>query len=172
MLFTCLAFNPVTVKRKQWRMSSFRCVLFYVHQTAETQVKVRVNLCRFSFFFFLFFGLLDRTAEDMTGNRLRERGGVTRIKGPQAGTQTQVHCSEDKASAYGTPPLPSELIGTPTFADLMETGDLMKQHEHQCTVQHSQSCRSTDCGSKLALVIFPHSEIVKKKKKRNVTWWY
>ena len=36
---------------------------------------------------------------------------MTRSKGTQAVSQTQVHCSEDKASAHGTPALPTELNG-------------------------------------------------------------
>ena len=61
----------------------------------------------FFFFFFLgggggafisFYQLYDSTAEDMTGNRMRE-----------AGTQTQGRCSEDKVSARGTTALPTEL---------------------------------------------------------------
>ena len=43
------------------------------------------------------FGIIDRTAEDITGNI----GGVT--------------CSEDKASVHGTSALPTELNGTPIY---------------------------------------------------------
>ena len=49
----------------------------------------------------------------MTGNRLREREGMTRSKGPQAGTPSPDGCSEDKASAHGAAALPTELNGTP-----------------------------------------------------------
>ena len=58
-----------------------------------------------------FFGLIDRTAEDVTG---WERGGVTHSKGPQARTWTlDGNCSEDKASVHGTLALPTELNGAP-----------------------------------------------------------
>ena len=42
------------------------------------------------------------TAKNMTGNSMRE-GGVTCSKGPQARTRSQGRCTEDKASAHGTP---------------------------------------------------------------------
>ena len=36
--------------------------------------------------FFWPFGFIDRTAEDMTGNKLREEGGVISRKGTEAGS--------------------------------------------------------------------------------------
>lgn len=42
----------------------------------------------FVLFFWLLNGFIDVTASEMTGNRLRERGG-TRSKGPQTRTRTQ-----------------------------------------------------------------------------------
>ena len=62
----------------------------------------------FKYFLGLFFFLIDRTAEDVTGNKLRERG-VTRRKWPQVGTPTRDRYSEDKASVHGTPALTTEL---------------------------------------------------------------
>ena len=52
-------------------------------------------------------GLTGRTASEMTGDRMRGRG-VTRSKGPQAGTPARGHCREDKASVHGTPTLPED----------------------------------------------------------------
>ena len=40
---------------------------------------------------------------------MRERGGVIRGKGPQSGTRPRGRWSKDKASAHGTPTLPTEL---------------------------------------------------------------
>lgn len=53
------------------------------------------------FFFLYFFGLswlFDRIAEEVIGNRMRERGS---------------DCSKDKASGMGPPALPTKLNGTP-----------------------------------------------------------
>ena len=50
--------------------------------------------------------LLIEQREDMTGNRMRERGKGERHK---TGTRTRVYCSEDKASVHGTPALRTEL---------------------------------------------------------------
>ena len=73
----------------------------------------KVNCNRYKLFFLRWpFGFIDRTAEDLDG--MRETGGVKRSKGPRDGSQTQVHCSENKASVHGTPALPTELNGTPT----------------------------------------------------------
>ena len=44
---------------------------------------------------------IDRSAEDMTGNR-----GETRSKGTQAGSRTPVRC---RASAHGTHAVPTEI---------------------------------------------------------------
>ena len=49
-----------------------------------------------------------------------ERGGVTHSKGTHAGSRTRVHCSEDKASAHGTPALPTELNGAPHLQTLSQ----------------------------------------------------
>ena len=70
----------------------------------------------YSFFFLniclAFYGFIDRTAEDMTGNRERERerGGMTCSKGTQARSGTQVCC---RASAHGMRALPTELNCAP-----------------------------------------------------------
>lgn len=57
----------------------------------------------------------DRTASEMTGGRMRGMGGG-------AETRTQAHLSKDKASAHGTPALPTELMGAPDTADLRQRG--------------------------------------------------
>ena len=46
-----------------------------------------------------------------------ERQGLTSSKVTQAGSQTWVRCSEDKASEHGTPALPTELNGALAFWD-------------------------------------------------------
>lgn len=70
------------------------------------------ELWLFNSFFWHLFGFIDRTASEMTGNKMRERG-ATSSKGPQAGTWIQSRCSEDKASLQGTPALVTELMGAP-----------------------------------------------------------
>ena len=48
---------------------------------------------RFLFFlsiFLAFYGFIDGLAEEVTGDRLRERGGVTHSKGPPAGSRARV----------------------------------------------------------------------------------
>lgn len=54
----------------------------------------------------------------MTGNRIRRRG-VTRSKGPKAGTRPQGHWSKDKASVRGTPALTTKQMGAPNQEHLM-----------------------------------------------------
>ena len=53
----------------------------------------------------IFLAFTDSLAEDVTGNMMREKGS-DHSKG------TQACCSEDKASAHGTPALPTQLNGT------------------------------------------------------------
>ena len=49
----------------------------------------------------------------------KKQGGVTCGKGPHAGRQTWGHCSEDEASAHGTPALPTKLNGAPATQGLL-----------------------------------------------------
>ena len=60
----------------------------------------------FPVFFWPFMALLTEQ------RKKDERGGVTRSKGPQAGSRNQVCCSKDKASVHGTATLPTELNST------------------------------------------------------------
>ena len=64
------------------------------------------------FFFFsnIFLAFIDRIAEECDRKR-GKRGGVTRSKGIQAGSWTQVRC---RASAQGSRTLPTELSGALT----------------------------------------------------------
>ena len=77
---------------------------------------VCINCCLWRWvqhlFFWPLYGFIDRTASEMTGNRMRWRGSVARSKGPQPGTWAWGHCSEDKAAVHGTAVLPTELICT------------------------------------------------------------
>ena len=68
------------------------------------------------FFVFVFaFGFIDRTVEDVTGNRMSEREGEWHTtKGPRPGLEPgALCCSEDKASVHGAPAPPTELNSTP-----------------------------------------------------------
>lgn len=56
----------------------------------------------FVLFFWLLNGFIDVTASEMTGNRLRERGG-TRSKGPQTRTQTWGAVARTKPLYKGSP---------------------------------------------------------------------
>ena len=59
-------------------------------------------------YFYVFisaFGFVDRTAEDMTGDRMRERGS----EGTRAGSRTWIRCSEEKSRCAA---LPTELNST------------------------------------------------------------
>ena len=77
----------------------------------ETNISSTTTLSHFfwGYFFGLFLALLIEQLKTWTGNRMRERGGVTRGKGLKAQSQTRVRCSKDKASVVGTPALPTEL---------------------------------------------------------------
>ena len=46
------------------------------------------------------YGFTDRSDEELTGNRMRERGSDMQPRDPEAGSQTQVCCSEDTASVH------------------------------------------------------------------------
>ena len=60
-----------------------------------------------------FIRFIDWTAEDMMNKQDEREGEWHAAKGAQAGTRTRGRCSEDKASAHGTPALPTEPGGTP-----------------------------------------------------------
>ena len=72
-------------------------------------------------FHIYFICFIDRTAEDMIVNRMRE-GEEHVAKGVQAGTRTWGRHSEDKASVHGMSALPTELNGAPKCLFLTLTG--------------------------------------------------
>ena len=62
-------------------------------------------------------GFIDRTASEITGDRVREKRGATHSKGPQARTRTRSHCSEDMGHllhqlSYWAPRVPPSFTAT------------------------------------------------------------
>ena len=67
-------------------------------------------------------------------------GGVTRSKGPQAGTPTRGHCSEDRASVRGMPAVPTELSAAPksTALKTLMSGLMADEAKEQFSRLHNR----------------------------------
>ena len=63
----------------------------------------------FSFLFLAFYGFVDSTAEEGDRKQGERGGGGHAAKGPRQGVHS-------RASAYGTPALPTELNGALTYS--------------------------------------------------------
>ena len=76
--------SPITTKKSFWI-----CCLFYF-------IVVCIYYSLLNFFFWPLYGFIDSKAEQMTRNRMGERGDTQQ----RAGTQTRICCSEDRASVH------------------------------------------------------------------------
>ena len=89
--------GPPTYRRrtKEWSQDNYFLFMRNCH---------KCFYCHFSFKVY-FFGLIDRTAKAVTGNRLRERE-----RERERGSDTQQRAPGRDSSVHGTPALPTDLI--------------------------------------------------------------
>ena len=99
---------------------------------------VNGKMAAMALYFFWPFGFIDRTVEDMTGNRSRERG-VTSSKGPKARIRSQGCCNEGKAPAHGTPAPSTRPNSAPWLGIFVMTLALKMIRAPTCTTVPSRS---------------------------------
>lgn len=122
-----------------------------------------------SFFFLLdLYGFLDRTAEvTESGIRDHTQQGATGL------TRTLGGCSEDRASVYGSPALPTELTGTRTSSHgnlLVRLGSSSVQNWQFGLKKWPTDWHVSGTAKKLRCTITPSSLSGSLYKRKNQTW--
>ena len=79
--------------------------------------------------FLALYGFIDSSAEEVTGNRMREMGSETQQRAP-GWESTPGPLQWGQASVHGTPALPTELNGAPHVNDFKWVWANMTEPEH------------------------------------------